>query len=67
MKIFKHVAGSLVDLFISCQLHISYTRHVKLFLKVLDQEKSCHYLRVDIGAGGIMKKVTNGDIGRKGV
>ena len=40
LQIFKHVTGSLVDLFNSCQLHISYTTHAKLFFKVLDQGKT---------------------------
>ena len=40
LQIFKYIAGSLVDLFNSCQLHISNIRHVKLFFKVLDQGKS---------------------------
>ena len=63
--IFKHVADSLVDLFNSSQLHISYTRHVKLFFKTLNKEKVCHYLPGN--KGGIVKKVTNGDIGGKRV
>ena len=36
----KQAAGSLVDLFILCQLHISYTKHVKLFLKIFSQGNS---------------------------
>ena len=39
-NLIKHDAGSLVDLFNSCQLHVSYTKYVKLFFKVFDQGKS---------------------------
>ena len=39
LKMVKHVTDSLVDLFDSRQLHISYTKHVELFFKVLDQGK----------------------------
>ena len=63
LKIFKHFVGSLVDPFNSCQLHISYTKYVKLFFKVfLIREKVCRCLPGDMKGGGIMKKVTNGDI-----
>ena len=65
---FKHV-GSFVDLFSSCQLHISFTKYVKIFFKVFDQGKS-HYVPGDIGGGEggrcTMRKVTNGDMGRGG-
>ena len=66
---FKHV-GSFVDLFSSCQLHISFTKYVEIFFKVFDQGKS-HYVPGDIGGGEggscTMKKVTNGDMGGGGV
>ena len=48
---FKYVIGALVDLFNSCQLYISYIRHVKLFLRALIKEKICHYLPGDMGEG----------------
>ena len=35
----------------------------KYFLRSLITEKVCHYLSGDIGGEGIMKKVTNCDIG----
>ena len=35
-------------------------------LKSLIKENVCHYLSGDMAGGGIMKKVTNGDIGGKG-
>ena len=31
------------------------------------KEKVCHYLPGDMGVKGIMKKMTNGDIGGRGV
>ena len=34
------LVGSLVDLFNSCRLHISYKKYVKLFLKDFDQGNS---------------------------
>ena len=49
LQIFKHVTGSLVDLFNSCQLHISYTKYVNYFLRFLIKEKVCHYLPDDMG------------------
>ena len=67
--------GSLVDLFDSCQLHVSYTKHL-LFLslfssfkiiKSLIKEKVCQYLPGDMGGGSLMKKVTNGNIEERGV
>ena len=56
--IFKHVIGStdlicsIVDLFNSCQFHISCTKHVKLFFKVLDQGKSLQLCLPDDMRGG---------------
>ena len=61
-----HVIGALVDLFNSCQLHISCTRYIKISLRCLIKEKVCHCLPGDIGGRGIRKKVTNGDIGGGG-
>ena len=54
LQIFKHVVGSL---------HISYTKYAKLFFKVFDQGNICHYLPGGTGGRGILKRVTNGDIG----
>ena len=40
----------------------------KISFKVfLIKEKVCHYLPGDMGGEGIMKKMTNGDIGGRGV
>ena len=64
--IFKHV-DLLVDLFNSCQLHTSYTKYVKLFLKVFDQGKFVTICLVTSGVGGVVKKVINGDIGEEGL
>ena len=36
---FNHVVRSLVDLFNLRQLHISYTKYVKLFFMVFDKRK----------------------------
>ena len=58
LQIFKHVVGSL---------HISYTKYTKLFVKVFDQGNICHYLPGDTGGRGILKRVTNGDIGGRRV
>ena len=61
------MVSSLVDLFNLCQLHISYTKYVKLFLRSLTKEKLYHYLPGDMEGGGIMKNVTNGDLGGRGL
>ena len=44
-------------------MRISYKKYVKLFFKVLDQGKSLQLLPGDIGGGGILKKVIDGDKG----
>ena len=49
---FKHIVGSLIGLFISYQLHISYTKYEKFFLRSLIKEKVCHYLSGDIERRG---------------
>ena len=54
LQVFKHIAGSLVD-FNLCQVHISYTRHVRLFLRSFIKEKVCHCLPGDMGVGGGLK------------
>ena len=51
---FNH-AGSLVDLFNLCQLHISYTIDVKL-LRYLIKEKVCHYFPGGMGERGYNEK-----------
>ena len=61
------MVGSLLDLFNLCQLHISYTKYVKLFLRSLTKEKLYHCLPGDMEGGGIMKNVTNGDLGGGGL
>ena len=67
--------GSLVDLFDSFQLHVSYTKHLKLFLslfssfkiiKYLIKQKVCQYLPGGMGGGSLMKKVTNGNTWGRG-
>ena len=65
LQIFKH-AGSKVNLFNLCQLHISYAIYVKL-LRSLIKEKVCHYLPGNMWTRGYKEKVTNSDIGRMGV
>ena len=49
---------------VTYQLHKIYKI---IFLRSLIKEKVCHYLPGDLGGGGIMKKVTNGDLGGSGV
>ena len=56
LHIFKHVVGSLVDLFNSCQPHISYARHVKLFLGSWIKENVCHYFPGDMRGRGYNEK-----------
>ena len=51
---FKH-AGLLADLFNLCQLHISYTKYVKLSRSFI-MEKVCHYLPSDMGERGYNEK-----------
>ena len=53
---FKHVVHSLVDLFNSRQLHISYRQYAKLFLRSLIKENVCHYLPGDIRGKGNNEK-----------
>ena len=63
---FKHV-GSLIDWFNSCQLHINYTKYVKLSLSNLWSRKTFSlFAWWHMGRGGIIKKVTKGDIGGGG-
>ena len=53
---FKHVIGSLVDLFNLCQLHVSYTKYLNYFLRSLIKEKVCHYLAGGMGWRGYKVK-----------
>ena len=63
--IFKHVVGLLVDPFNWWQLHISYNKQEKLFLRSLITKKFVTICLVTWGMG-IMKKVTNCDKGGRG-
>ena len=56
LQIFKHVFGSLVDLFNSCQIHISYMKYEQIMKKMkiwknLIKEKVCRSLPGDMGEG----------------
>ena len=46
-----NIVSSLGDLFSSCQLHNSYERYGKLFLRSLIKKKPCYHLPVDIREG----------------